>query len=59
MKRNKLFGKGRDFGVSTTQCGSQPKTFWGKYFEFKRVTIFGLGHRVSKHKTTRHTRNLG
>jgi len=30
-----------------------------KYFEFKRATGFGLGHRVSKHKATRYARNLG
>jgi len=27
---------------------------WGglKYFDFKRATVFCLGHRLSKHKTT-------
>jgi len=24
-----------------------------KYFNFNRATVFGLGHRLSKHKTTR------
>jgi len=39
------------------QC-SQPKTLGGSYFEFKRATVFCLGHRVSKHKTTRYAKNL-
>jgi len=30
-----------------------------KYFDFKRTTVFGFGHRLSKHKTTRYARNLG
>jgi len=30
-----------------------------KYFECKRATVFGLGHRVSKHKTTYATIFLG
>jgi len=29
-----------------------------KYFELKRATVFGLGLRVTKHKTTRYARNL-
>jgi len=38
----------------------QPK-FWegAKYFDFKWATVFCLGHRLSKHKMTRYTRNLG
>jgi len=27
-------------------------------FDFKWATVFGLGHRLSKHKTTRYARNL-
>jgi len=31
----------------------------GKYFDFKRATVFCLGHRLSKHKTTRYARHFG
>jgi len=30
-----------------------------KYFDFEQATLFYLGHRPSKHKTTRYVRNLG
>ena len=30
-----------------------------KYFDFKRATVFGLAHCLSKHKTTRYARNFG
>jgi len=30
-----------------------------KYFDFKRATVFSLGHRLSNHKTTRYVRNMG
>jgi len=30
----------------------------GKYFEFKRETVFGLRHPVSKHKTLRYAGNF-
>ena len=38
---------------------SQTKTWVGKYFEFRRATVFGLGHRFSKHKTSRCSVNFG
>ena len=45
--------------VTPQQKRSRPKkNFWGKYSEFKRATVFGLGHRILKHKTTRYVRNL-
>ena len=31
----------------------------GQYFDFKRVTVSHLEHRLSKHQTTRYARNLG
>jgi len=35
-----------------------PKILGGtKYFDFKRVTLFCLGHRLSKHKMARYARN--
>jgi len=33
--------------------------FGAKYFDFKRATVFCLGHRLSEHKTTRYARNWG
>ena len=30
----------------------------GLFFDFQRETVFGLGHRLSKHKTARYARNL-
>jgi len=38
---------------------ASPKFFLGKYFDFKRVTVFCLGHRLSKYKSTRYARNSG
>jgi len=35
------------------------ETLGGKYFDLKRAMIFDLGHRLSKHKTTRYARNSG
>jgi len=29
------------------------------YFDFKRATVFGLGHLLSRHKTTRNARHVG
>jgi len=36
-------------------------TSWGgaNILTFKRATAFCMGHRFSKHKTTRYARNLG
>jgi len=28
-------------------------------FDFKRATVFSLGHRLLKHEMTRYARNLG
>jgi len=43
----------------TMQWRSQPKILGrAKYFDFKRTTIFGLGHRFSKHKTKRYMLKL-
>jgi len=37
----------------------QPKTLGrAKYSDFERATAFDLGHRLSKHKTTRYVSNL-
>jgi len=49
---------------SNTQCvatsGVASSKFGGrKPFDFKRATVFCLGHRLSKNKMTRHARNLG
>jgi len=33
--------------------------FWGEYFDFRRATVFCVGHRLTKHKTTRYARNFG
>ena len=30
----------------------------GKSFDFQRATVFCMGHRLSKHKTTRYARNF-
>jgi len=39
---------------------ASPKFFWGvKYYDFKRTTLFCLGHRLSKLKRTRYDRNWG
>jgi len=36
-----------------------PKILGGaKYFDFKRAIIFGVGHHLLKHKTTRYARNI-
>jgi len=36
-----------------TQCRSQPKNFGGaKMFDFRRITLFCLENRLSKHKMT-------
>jgi len=47
------------FGINQYQWRSQPKILALKYFEFKRPTVFGLGHRVSKHNTACYAENLG
>jgi len=40
------------------QWRSQPKSFGrGKSFDFRRATVFSLGHRLSKHKRTRYLSN--
>jgi len=46
-------------GRPQTSSAASPNSVWGKYFHFKRETVFGLGHRLSKHQMTRHARNLG
>jgi len=38
--------------VDSKICGS-------KSFDFKRTTVFCLGHRLSNHKMTRYARNFG
>jgi len=30
-----------------------------KYFDFKQAKLFDLGHRLSKHNTTKYARNFG
>jgi len=43
-----------------TQWRSQPKNFWGaKMFDFRRITLFWLEKRLSKHKMTMFSKNLG
>jgi len=45
--------------VSSTSDVDSPKIFEGaKNLFFKRTTVFCLGYRLSKHKTTGHVRNL-
>jgi len=45
---------------SRLQWRSQLKILRGaKYTDFKRTTVYGLRHGLSKHKTTRCARNLG
>jgi len=47
------------YKVGALQWRCQPKIFSGaKYFDFKRATVFCLGHRLSKHKMT-YAKNLG
>jgi len=37
----------------------QPKILVGaKYSDFKPITVFGLGYRLSKYKTTKYAANL-
>jgi len=38
---------------------ASPKIWEGSNISTKRATLFGLGHRLSKNKTTRYARNLG
>jgi len=39
---------------------SQPRNFWGdKIFDFRRITLFCLEKRLSKHKMTIFSKNLG
>jgi len=38
---------------------ASPKFFGAKMFGFRRVTVFCLRHRFSKHKMTRYAQNLG
>jgi len=48
-------------GISTmTQWRSQPKNFWGaKMFDFRLITLISLVKRLSKHKMTMFSKNLG
>ena len=39
------------------QWRSQPKTFGGEIFRFRRATVFCLGHRFSKQKMTGYGKN--
>jgi len=42
------------------QWRSQPKIFFGeKCFDFRRITLFCLGYRLSKHKMTIYAKNFG
>jgi len=39
---------------------SQPKNFWGgKMFDFRRITLFCFEKRLSKHKMTIFSKNVG
>jgi len=48
----------RDCGLRTSGVVTQDFGR-GKYFEFKRATVFGLRHLLSKHKNTIYARKLG
>jgi len=39
--------------------GDKKFFFWGKMFDFSRMTVFCFGYRLSKHKMTRYSKNLG
>ena len=41
------------------QWHSKPKSLWGYIFYFRLTTLFCLGYRLSKHKMTRYSKNLG
>jgi len=45
----------------TTGSGvASPNSFWGtKMFDFRRITLFCLEKRLSKHKMTIFSKNLG
>jgi len=45
---------------SGKQCCSQPKILEGaKMFDFRRMALFCLGYRLSKHKMTIYAKNFG
>jgi len=45
--------------ICSTQQRIQPKSSGGaRYFEFKRATVLGLGHRLAKYKTSRYAWNF-
>ena len=41
-----------------TQWRNQPQIFWGKYFEFKRATVFCLWNHLSRNRKKRNSRNF-
>jgi len=62
--KGKLSGDGstqaRRHGGAFGQWRSQPKNFGGgKMFDFRRVTLFCLEKRFSKHKITIFSKNFG
>jgi len=45
---------------SQFNSAASPKIWLGpNIFDFKRATVFGLGHRLSKHKTARYAKHFG
>ena len=45
--------------LQVSRCLTSSVASLNFFLDFKRVTVFGLGHRLSNHKTTRSTKNFG
>ena len=51
---------GRDSGVAKPEIGGGLKNFWAaKMFDFRRITLFCLEKRFSKHKMTIFSKHVG
>jgi len=47
------------FFTALNQSRSQPKIWGAKMFDFSQITLFSLEKRLSKHKMTIFSKNLG